>query len=211
MDIKIIGDLPEYVTLSKECIDFLQHPRLKIKFEDLSGVYSFFEFLCFKPIINNLQDYYKKKIDENDEKGESVQKKILRLFKEKKFKLITEKNLASACRKFISRYLVSTRKDTDYNEKMDLSSNLARYEFWPKEVIEDDDKFNNEISILKTIGLTTGQCYELYNLMGGDETDELNGIKIKEEKEEEVEDDYDDEDGGRIRRKNNEGKKKRVY
>ena len=207
----IIGDLPEYVTLSKECIDFLQHPRLKIKFEDLSGVYSFFEFLCFKPIINNLQDYYKKKIDEKDEKGENVQKKILRLFKEKKFKLITEKNLASACRKFISRYLVSTRKDTDYNEKMDLSSNLARYEFWPKEVIEDDDKFNNEISILKTIGLTTGQCYELYNLMGGDETDELNGIKIKEEKEEEDEDDYDDEDGGRIRRKNNEGKKKKVY
>ena len=207
----IIGDLPEYVTLSKECIDFLQHPRLKIKFEDLSAVYSFFEFLCFKPIINNLQDYYKKKIDEKDEKGENVQKKILRLFKEKKFKLITEKNLASACRKFISRYLVSTRKDTDYNEKMDLSSNLARYEFWPKKVVEDDDKFNNEISILKTIGLTTGQCYELYNLMGGDETDELNGIKIKEEKEEEVEDDYDDEDGGRIRRKNNEGKKKRVY
>ena len=41
----IIGDLPEYVILSKECIDFLQQPRLKIKFEDLSGVYSFFEFL----------------------------------------------------------------------------------------------------------------------------------------------------------------------
>ena len=70
-----------------------------------------------------------------------MKKKILNLFKEKKFKLINEKNLASACRKFISRYLVSTRKDTDYNENMDLSANLARYEFWPKEVIEDDERY----------------------------------------------------------------------
>ena len=211
----IIRDLPEYVFLSKECIDFLENQRLKIKFEDLSGVYSFFEFLCFKPIINNLKDYYQKKIDEKDQKGENVQKKILNLFKEKKLKLINEKNLASACRKFISRYLVSSRKDTDYNENMDLSTNLARNEFWPKEVIEDNDKFNNEISVLKTTGLTIGQCYELYNLMGGDETHELKDIKVKEEKEEEVKDgnDYDDEDGEKIviKGKKKKERKKRVY
>ena len=156
----IIGELPEYVILSKECIEFLEQERLKIKFEDIIGVYSFFELLCFKPIINNLQEYYKKKIEENTKKD------ILKLFEEKKFKLINKKSLASACRKFISRYLVSTRKDTDYSEETDLSANLARYEFWPNEIIADEDNFNNEIALLKKVKLTTGQCFELYNLMG---------------------------------------------
>ena len=133
------------------------------------------------------------------------------MFDDKKFKLITKKNLAAACRKFVSRYLVSTRKDTDYNENMDLSVNLTRFEFWPDEIVADEDKFGNEISFLKKLKITTGQCFELYNLMGGDETDELKGIKIKKEEieqEEENNDDFDDDDdedddniGGRVRRK----------
>jgi len=203
----IIADLPEYVILSKECTEFLEQPRLKIKFEDLIGVYSFFELLCFKPIINNLQDHYKQKIDEN------TQKIILKLFDDKKFKLITKKSLSSACRKFISRYLVSTRKDTDYNENMDLGVNLTRYEFWPKEIISDEDKFTNEISFLKQNKITTGQCFELYNLMGGDEADELKGIKIKkeEEKEEDNEDEDEDEDEDNVgRRGRRKGKAKRI-
>ena len=146
-----------------------------------------------------------------------MQNKILNLFKEKKFRLIKEKNLATACRQFISRYLVSTRKDTDYDENMDLSVNLTRYEFWPKEIIEEEDIFNNEIGILKSMQLTTGQCFELYNLLGGDETDELKGIKVKEDKEEEADDDNEDndsDDGGKIIRKSGKKdgrKKKRVY
>ena len=68
---------------------------------------------------------------------------------------------------------------------------------------------------MKTTGLTIGQCYELYNLMGGDETHELKDIKVKEEKEEEVKDgnDYDDEDGEKIviKGKKKKGRKKRVY
>ena len=201
----IIDELPDYVNLSRECKEFLQEPNLKIKSEDLIGIYSFFEFLCFKPIINNLQEHYKKEIDEN------TKKKVLSLFDEKKFKIITKKTLATACRKFISRYLVSSRQDTDFDENKSLSDNLARYEFWPEEAYLDDDAFNNELNYLKNEKIITGQCFELYNLLGGDETDELRGIKVKkeEEKEEEDEDDViddDDDDGGKIknrRRKKN--------
>ena len=129
-----------------------------------------------------MQDHYKKEIKEAERKA------ILSLFEEKKFKLITKKDLASACRKFISRYLVSTRKDTDYNENNDLSVNLERYEFWPAKFFDkgNEDIFNNEINNLKNVKISTGQCYELYNLLGGDETDELKGIKIKKD---EVKDD----------------------
>jgi len=195
----IVGDLPDHVKLSEDCVKFLQEPALKIKFEDLIGVYSFFELLCFKPIINNLQDHYKKDIKEED------RKKILSLFEEKKFKLITKKDLASACRKFISRYLVSTRKDTDYNENNDLSVNLARYEFWPANFFDkgNEDIFNNEINNLKVIKISTGQCYELYNLLGGDETDELKGIKIKKDDVKEGGDGGEDEDQRIVNRERN--------
>ena len=71
--------------------------------------------------------------------------------------------------------------------------------------------FGNEVSFLKKFKITTGQCFELYNLMGGDEADELKGIKIKKEEikqeDENNDDDYDDDDdeddniGRRVRRK----------
>ena len=123
--------------------------------------------------------------------------------------------MASACRKFISRYLVSSRKDTDYNEDTDLSVNLTRYEFWPNEIIDDEDNFINEISLLKNAKLSTGQCFELYNLIGGDENDELKDIKLnkdeeKEKDEDEGEDndsDYDEEE--RIARRNKKEGRKR--
>ena len=199
----IIQDLPDYLILSKECKEFLLEEKLRIKFEDLIGVYSFFELLCFNPIINNLQEHYKKEIDDK------TKKEILDMFdgEGKKFKLITKKSLASACRKFISRYLVSTRNDTDYSEKADLAVNLTRYEFWPAEYFINEDIFNKEIDFLKKEKLTIGQCYELYNLMGGDEKEEMKGIKVKKFEEKEDDDIEEEEDDDRFVRHRKDNKK----
>ena len=125
----------------------------------------------------------------------------------KKFKLITKKSLASACRKFISRYLVSTRNDTDYSEKADLAVNLTRYEFWPAEYFINEDIFNKEIDFLKKEKLTIGQCYELYNLMGGDEKEEMKGIKVKKFEEKEDDDIEEEEDDDRFVRHRKDNKK----
>ena len=148
-DIKsIIHDLPEFVKISKECKEFLEANNLNIKVEDLIGVYNFFESLCFAPIIKNLQEHYKKKIDENQKNA------INKLFDEKKFKLITKKSLSTACRKFISRYLVGSRKDTEFNENEDLSFHLTREEFWPKEFYDvkgNDDVKNNDLNYIIVI------------------------------------------------------------
>ena len=193
-DIKsIISDLPDYVKLSKECKEFLDTNNLNIKVEDLIGVYNLFESLCFTPIINNLQEHYKKPIDD-------IQKKAInKLFDEKKFKLISKKSLATACRKFISRYLVSSRKDTEFNENKDLSFHLTREEFWPKEFYDKQgivEVINSELDLLKNLDvpreknekdeeyenrkkIKIGQCYELYQLLGGDEKEELKGITLK--------------------------------
>ena len=166
----IIGDLPNYVNLTKECKDFFQNPNLKIKFIELMDVYSYLELLCFNPIIKNLRGYYKKKIE-----GDQA-KKVLALFDDKNFELITKETLAVACRRFISRYLVSTRDDTEYGENKPLSSYLMRYEFWPKDFIQKEAILETDIAKLGEAGLQVGQCFELYNLMNYDEKKALENI-----------------------------------
>ena len=209
----IVGKLPDYVILSKECIEFIEKfekVNVNIKFEHLIEIYSFFEFLCFDLIVKNLQDHYKQPISED------IQKKIIGLFDEKKFVLITKNNLASACRKFISRYLVSTRMDTDYDEKRDLYADLKRYEFWGKDIIDNFELLEKELDNFKDLQLKVGQCYKLYELLEGEENDELKGIKLKEKvdknnnfvDDDEYDDDDDEEDEFDNRRRDKKGKKK---
>ena len=221
-DIKIIiSELPDYVKLSKECKELLDSENLNIKVEDLIGVYNLFESLCFTTIIKNLQPQYKKQIDDSQKKA------INKLFDEKKIKFITKKTLATACRKFISRYLVSSRKDDEFNESNDLSFHLTREELWPKEFYESEENNevkNSELNLLKNLDIPRikdekdedyekrkkiiiGQCYELYQLLGGDENEELKGITLKKinlkENNDEDEDEDDDNKKFRVKRRLN--------
>ena len=148
----------------------MRNPKIQIKLKDLIGVYSFFELFCFESIIENLPVHYKKEID-NIKKN-----KIISLFEEKIFKIISKKPLAIACRKFISRYLVGNRKDSDYNENAELTMNLTRNEFWPQKYFDKEEIFIQDINLLKIINLSIGQCYELYKLLGFDEMEELKDI-----------------------------------
>ena len=221
-DIKIIiSELPDYVKLSKECKELLDSENLNIKVEDLIGVYNLFESLCFTTIIKNLQPQYKKQIENSKKKA------INKLFDEKKIKFITKKTLATACRKFISRYLVSSRKDDEFNESNDLSFHLTREELWPKEFYESEENNevkNSELNLLKNLDIPRikdekdedyekrkkiiiGQCYELYQLLGGDENEELKGITLKKinlkENNDEDEDEDDDNKKFRVKRRLN--------
>ena len=134
----------------------------------------------------------------------------------KKFVLITKNNLASACRKFISRYLVSTRMDTDYDEKRDLYADLKRYEFWGKDIIDNFELLEKELDNFKDLQLKVGQCYKLYELLEGEENDELKGLKLKEKEDknnnfvddDEYDDDDDEEDEFDNIRRDKKGKKK---
>ena len=162
----IIDELPENIILSNECKHFFQNEKFEIKIEELVDVYSLFELLCFKPIIKNLNDFYKKAINEE------VEQKILKLFDDKIFKIMTKHNLATACRIFISRYLTGSRNDNDFDEFKDLSEQLTRYELWPKEVLDNEEELNNDLYYLKELKIIIGQCFELYNLIEGNQEKE---------------------------------------
>ena len=170
---EIIEDLPVYVFLSKEFKEFFVNSKIKVKLEELIDFYLFFEFLCFEPIINCLNIDHKEDIEAN------IKKSILNIFKDKKLKIITKKSLAIACRQFISRYLANPREDFPNKDDLNLAVYLNRDEFWPKEFLNEKESFFKDIKLLQNINLTIGQCYELYNLLGIDETENLKGIKVK--------------------------------
>ena len=166
----IIEELPNSVELSKECIEFFKKQKLKIS--ELSEVYSYIELLCFNPIVNNLREYYKKKINID------VGQKILKSFEGNNLKNIKKIYLASACRKFISRYLVGKREDTDYNENNKLYLYLNREDIWPIELWKNEEIIEQYLEIIKREDISVGQSYELYNLLGGDENLLFESIKI---------------------------------
>lgn len=156
----IIKELPFNISIFKECIEFFEEKEIKV--EELYEIYIYFEKLCFKHIITHLNEYYTKKINEQS----SI--KINDLFNKKHFNLITKKDLASACRKLVSRYLVGKRNDIDINENNKLYLYLNKEELWSKELWNNEDKILQDIKILEDEELTVGQCYDLYKLLGED-------------------------------------------
>ena len=199
----VIDELPDYVNLSNECKDFLSKQKFKI--QELVDVYSYIELICFKPIADNLLDHYKKKIDEK--KGE----KILNLFNENKITAFKKVDLATACRKLISRYLVSTRNDTDYSENNKLDLYLDREELWSGIWEGNEEKIKTDLEILRKEELTLGHTYELYKLLGGDENKIMENIKIKNDEEEEKEKKDNINDEGEVEKIKKKGKKRKKY
>jgi hypothetical protein len=192
----IIKDLPEYVILCNECKEFFDNENLQLRVNELIGVFSYIELLCFKPIVENLRTEYKKAIDGD------IQDNIKNLFEGAKLKIIKKIDLASACRKLISRYLVSMRDDTDISEKNPLTLYLEKKEFWNKQLWNEENSLPDDIEILSKYELTVGQCYQLYELLGGDEDKIFEGINIKNEEEKE-EDNNEEENKRKIIKKKN--------
>ena len=96
-------------------------------------------------------------------------------------KLIDKINLTQAIRKLISRYIVGTRQDTDIKADENLKLYIIKAEFWPKYIIEDDDKFNNEIAQILESNITISQSLSLYDFLKGDEAQIKKKLIIKEE------------------------------
>jgi len=95
----------------------------------------------------------------------------------------------------ISRYLVGVRDDTDINENNLLVLHLDREELWSKETWKKKDLLEKDLDSLSKYELTIDQCYELYELLGGDESKALEGININIEKEKDENNEKPNEEG----------------
>ena len=88
-------------------------------------------------------------------------------------KLISKTKLATAIRRFISKYLSGRRGDNEIDEKNKLILYLSKEELWDEYGLVDNEEFENEINeIFSEEGnnstILVGQAIKLYDILGGD-------------------------------------------
>ena len=87
------------------------------------NLFFIFEHLCFDDFSKNLQEDYTIKID--NQIKERIKEKLLKNYSNKVYSL---KDLSSAVRRYISRYLVGSAQTIEINNNNQLPFELTRQE-----------------------------------------------------------------------------------
>ena len=199
---KIILNSGDYLRIDRLCSDFFDEEGKEIQINKLLGVFLFSEHFCFNELCENLQDEYKNNIEEK--LIEKISNKLLEVknFKDaindistkdkgkdkisiKDIDKISIKELGSALRRFISRYLVGKKQQNDINPKSLLLPQLKRVDLWDEKIWNIKyNTFDKIISVLiDEFKLTVGQSLSFYNLIKEEDEKEI----IQEEKQKEKE------------------------
>ena len=136
--------------------------------------------MCFNDLIQTLQPEYKKEIP-NDLK-EKIKKQLLgeenkNLNENEGF---TINQLASAVRRYISRYLAGKRESVDIDEKRDLCFDLARIDLWEEKIGRLDNLDELLFAKIGEFKLIVGQAYEFYKIIQSEDVnpiDKINSIE----------------------------------
>ena len=222
---KIIYDLNEYILINEELKKmfkdayeyFLNEPIFSI--DCLVSIFEYFECLCWTDMKKYMLKDYQLLITEETKK---YLQEYFKKNKDNKDIIINEKNLTTALRRLISRYIAGSRQEIDIKPESQLKLYIKREDLWPKELIEGDneDKFTNEIFMICKDDITIGNCLDMYNFLEGDnfwneeieknkgkgissnntrnddnqENEEYNYDEENEDKEEDDDDDDDDDE-----------------
>ena len=186
---KIIEKLPNYIILNGEFTKLLKN-RINKNPEDkcfsvnaLVSIFEYFEALCWKEIKKNIF------LDYQSELPEDEKQKIVEYFnKLTEDKIINKKNFTTALRRLISRNIAGFREEIDIKSDSLLSLYITREDLWSKEIF-DNESFDMEIYQICTDEIKIEHCFNLYNVLDGDNIldEELNrnkeNKKIKEAKD----------------------------
>ena len=143
----------------------------------LIDFYNLFEHLCWDEIKSNINNEFKKSLND-------IQKQeIKQYFNNLNPNCIIKKlNLSTALRRFISKYLSGLSNDTDISEDKPLMTQLKRPDLWDYSFVahpyfdKEIDKINDQLKI------NIGYAMDLYDVLGGDEilkTNYRNTVKIE--------------------------------
>ena len=174
---EVIRNMPDQININENVKYFFSN--LEITINKLVRIFELFEYLCWDQIKDNLLDEFMKQIDEDKKET------IIKYFKkneDKKDNYITKLELASAVRKFISRYLAGKRSQSEINEDKMLFDYLNRADLWVKNI--DNPKFEKEYFEMKILKITVGEAMHFYDLLGDDSSllnlhDDEKYIKLK--------------------------------
>ena len=186
---KIIEKLPNYIILNGEFTKLLKNrinknPKDKcFSVNALVSIFEYFEALCWKEIKKNIF------LDYQSELPEDAKQKIVEYFnKLTEDKIINKKNFTTALRRLISRNIAGFREEEDIRSDSSLKLYITREDLWSKEIF-DNESFDMEIYQICTDEIKIEHCFNLYNVLDGDNIldEELNrnkeNKKIKEAKD----------------------------
>ena len=167
----IIKNFNNNLTLFNDCINFFTNEGKNFTVIKLKNIFYLFEHLNFNDLIMTLKDEYKQLIPE-DIKSKIIQKLITR---KDSLNIITIKNLGSATRRFITRYLARITEIFYIDEhKRKLVYELSRGDLWEEKIRKLDNLEALLDEILSEFNLTVGQAYEFYKIIGDEDKKDLN-------------------------------------
>ena len=157
---KIIESLPKSALSNQKIKEFFKN---NFSINIILSIYEYFELLCWEEIKYSVSELYNLEL-ENESK-----KYIIEYFENNKNnkKLINKQNFTEALRKLMSRYLIGTKQDSDFDGKNPLSSYIDKYEFWKKEITENED-FEKEIKEICPENILLSNCKKLFNILEGE-------------------------------------------
>ena len=180
----IIQKIPKYVILNEELIRLIEDRYNKSKnsftINSLVSIFEYFEELCWEDIKKYIPEDFKTPLDKK------ILNNIILYFEKNKNnenQLINRIILTKALRKLISRYIVGTRQEIDIKPEIELKLHIYKQEFWPKNIVDNNDKFTLEIDEIFKSKVKIEQSLDLYNSLQGDEN-QFKKLEIVDNEEE---------------------------
>ena len=212
LNIILQNEKNENIALLKDLFnkDKIRENKL-FKVDSLMNVFNIFEMLCWDKIKENLLIDYKMEINDN------IKNKFDLFYKDNEDKrYITRIKLATALRRFISRYLSGKRNQNEFNENNNLFFYLSKYELWDEYQFTESKEFNDELNELfsdekNNCLIMVGHAMAIYEYIGGDisllkdyfDSLGLNNLKEKAKNKRKKEDDEKGENKNGISLDNN--------
>ena len=181
-DTKIIDFINEakkkYINFSNQFINYFEEEGKEIIIEKLLDSFLFMEHLCYEHLKGKIDTKFKSTLD----KGQK--KEIIDYFNLKhKDAIITKKEISSAVRRFITRYLLNDDKKENIDPNLSLYICLERKYLWDNKIFSlVGDNFNDLIKNYLgrfSFALEVKHSLEFYNLIGDEENKILRDIKDK--------------------------------
>ena len=160
---QIIKNIPEHINIDEKVKLFFDNKK-EFTVNKLVRIFELFEYLCWNQIMDNILDEFRKPLDE-EKKKLILNNKYFKEYNDKEYN-IKKIELASAIRKFLSRYIAGKRSQSEINEDKMLFDYLNRVDLWARNI--EDEKFEMEYFVLSSLKITVGEGKAFYDLLVGD-------------------------------------------
>ena len=179
---EIIKNFPPFTNLNYDFITLLRNEyennRKTFALDTLITIYEYFESLFWEETKKYIPEDFKLGLNSKEKE------EILNYFERNKDneKIIDKKNLTTALRRLISRFLVSSRQEVEIKSDLKLSLYIKREELWNNDYLENEE-FNKEIMDILKDNIKIGKSFCLYNILDGDKFLKMElGLYIKKER-----------------------------